>query len=312
MKLPELQQQIIHKKLDHVYLFYGEEIAIMDTYLDKMYGVMDCDVIRTETVNQAYRKMTQKTLAGKPRCLVVRDDKEFLKQEKTWATIFQLADETDNYLILIYSAIDKRTKFFKQNKDRLTEFAYLDTDVLVRYIQNELNEFKYGKILAEICSNDYSRILLEVDKIKQYSNATGKSFNSSFSELKHQGVIHQDIGDITFQFTDAILTRNVKAIEILLDQARRKGEPEIMVLSILYNGFRQILMVQGLGSNQNDATKRTGLTPWQVKMAKDKQGHYSINELMDALEVVRFAEKGIKTGQLDVETSLEYVITNIV
>ena len=163
----------------------------------------------------------------------------------------------------------------------------------------------------------YSRILLECDKIRQYIAAvkrhTGQSmdYGAALTLLVESGVIFQPIGDITFKFTDAILTRNYKDASRYLREARQKQEPEIMVLSILYNGFKQILMVQGLGRDQSEPVKRTGLTPWQVKMAKEKQGHYSISELIEALKIVRFVEKGIKTGQIDADVSLEYVIVNI-
>ena len=136
-------------------------------------------------------------------------------------------------------------------------------------------------------------------------------YGAALTLLVESGVIFQPIGDITFKFTDAILTRNYKDASRYLREARQKQEPEIMVLSILYNGFKQILMVQGLGRDQSEPVKRTGLTPWQVKMAKEKQGHYSISELIEALKIVRFVEKGIKTGQIDADMSLEYLIVNI-
>lgn len=319
MKLHELQQQIISKSLDKLYIFYGEEVGIMDIYLDKIYSVVGADVARVETVQEAYAKMRQKKLAGGPRCFVVRDDKDFLKDDKVWNNVFSLVNSSSDYLILIYSSMDKRNKFYKQNADNMTEFEKLSSAMLSKYIEKELPGISNSAAvhLAEVCECNYSRILLECDKIKNYSGGTGKWFDGEanysavLDVLLDQGVIFKPIGDITFKFTDAILTRNYKDAAEYLCQARLKGEPEIMVLSILYNGFKQILMVQGLGKDQSEPVKRTGLTAWQVKMAKEKQGHYSISELVNALKVVRFAEKGIKTGQLDAEVAFEYVIANI-
>lgn len=325
MKLHELQKQIVSKELDKVYVFTGEEIGIMDIYLDKIYSVVGCDVVRMDSVQEAYAKMTQRRISGAPRCFVVRDDKEFLKQDKIWGTVFSLAAKSPDYLILVYSSMDKRSKFYKQNTDMLTEFEKLSPEMLAKYISKELPGIKERDAckLAEICECNYSRILLECDKIRHYVHSTQKSgvvngvcdeevdFGKAMNILIEQGVIFQPIGDITFKFTDAILTRDYKNTSRYLREARQKGEPEIMVLSILYNGFKQILMVQGLGRDQSEPVKRTGLTPWQVKMAKDKQGHYSISELIEALKIVRFVEKGIKTGQIDADVSLEYVIVNI-
>jgi len=319
MKLHELQKQIVSKKLDKVYVFTGEEIGIMDNYLDKIYSIVGGDVVRTESVQEAYARMTQRRISGTPRCFVVRDDKEFLKQDKIWDTVFSLADKSPDYLILIYSSIDKRSKFYKQNTERITEFEKLSPELLVKYISKELPGIKERDAykLAEICECNYSRILLECDKIRHYAHRTHRKsngavdFGKAMNILIEQGVIFQPIGDITFKFTDAILTRDYQNTSRYLREARLKGESEVMILSILYNGFRQILMVQGLGKDQRDAVKRTGLTPWQVKMAQEKQGHYSISELIKALKIIRFVEMGIKTGQIDADVSLEYVIVNI-
>ena len=321
MKLHELQKQIVSKELDKVYVFTGEEIGIMDIYLDKIYSVVGCDVVRMDSVQESYAKMTQRRISGAPRCFVVRDDKEFLKQDKIWNTVFSLANKSSDFIILIYSSMDKRSKFYKQNTDMLTEFEKLTPDMLAKYINKELPgiQDRDAVKLAEMCECNYSRILLECDKIRQYVAAQKRkvpfsadiNWGEALKTLIEQEVIFQPIGDITFKFTDAILTRNYKDASRYLREARQKQEPEIMVLSILYNGFKQILMVQGLGRDQSEPAKRTGLTPWQVKMAKEKQGHYSISELIDALKIVRFVEKGIKTGQIDADVSLEYVIVNI-
>lgn len=318
MKLHELQQQIISKSLDKLYIFYGEEVGIMDVYLNKIYSIVNANVVRVETVQEAYVKMGQKKLSGGPRCFVVRDDKEFFKNDKVWNKVFGLVNNSSDFLILVYSSMDKRSKFYKQNTDKLTEFEKLSAEMLSKYVIKELPTMsaKAAIQLAEMCECNYNRIMLECNKIKTYADSFSSfdgsvNYESAFNTLVEQGIIYQPIGDITFKFTDAILTRNFGATAEYLRQARLKAEPEIMVLSILYNGFKQILMVQGLGKDQSEPVKRTGLTAWQVKLAKEKQGHYSISELVNALKVIRFAEKGIKTGQLETDVSLEYVIANI-
>lgn len=84
MKIHELQKQIVSKDLDKVYVFTGEEIGIMDIYLEKIYSVVNCDVVRSDSVQEAYSKMTQRRISGAPRCFVVRDDKYHALQESTY------------------------------------------------------------------------------------------------------------------------------------------------------------------------------------------------------------------------------------
>jgi DNA polymerase III delta subunit len=314
MQLIDFQKQITSKGIDKCLLLFGEETAIMDIYLSKIYKTLDVEVVRPETMREAFSRMTQKTLDKKPRCFVVRDDMDFFKDEKIWARVFNEAEKGKDYLIVIYSSMDKRSKFYKQHTEKLIEFAKLNSEMLSTYIDKLLPGLDaQDRIrMAEICDCSYSRILLECDKVKHFVSANKKYDNQSALEhLITSGVIYQPIGDITFKFTDAILTRNFRDTGLYLQQARQKQEPEIMVLSILYNSFKQILMVQGLGRDQSDACKRTGLTAWQVKLAKEKEGHYTLPQLVNALKVIRFVEKGIKTGQIDSDISLEYAIINI-
>lgn len=314
MKLPDLQKQIVSRNIDHVLLLFGEEVAIMDIYLEKIYKVTSGDVFRFDSVKEAYAKLVQRRItAGGPRVFVVRDDKEFFKADKEWAKVFTAAENGADYLILIYSTMDRRSKFYKQNQEKLCEFEKLSSSVLAGYINRLLPGMSAAEMeqFAQICECSYSRILLEANKVKHYAKVSRLEYGDAFRELLKQGVIYQPIGDITFLFTDAILTRNKRDAAKYLLQAKAIGESEILTLSVLYNGFKQILMVQGLGRDQSEPCKRTGLTPWQVKMAKEKQGHYSIAELVNALKVIRFVEKGIKTGAIDADVAVEYVIVNI-
>lgn len=323
MKLSDLQKMIVKKEICPVLLLYGEEVAIMDIYLDKIYKVTGGDVLRFDSVKEAYAKLVQRRITtGGSRVFVVRDDKDFLKADKEWAKVFAAAENSGDYLIVIYSSMDRRSKFYKHNDTRMCEFEKLSSSVLAGYIDKLLPGMTTAEKeqFAQVCECNYSRILLEADKVKHFCNytdahsgiqASSIDYGLGFKELLKRGVIYQPIGDITFSFTDAILTRNRKDTAKYLSQAKAIGESEILTLSVLYNGFKQILMVQGLGRDQSEPCKRTGLTPWQVKMAKEKQGHYSIGELVNALETIRFVEKGIKTGAIDADIAVEYVIVNI-
>lgn len=313
MTVQELQKQIMSKNIDHVLLLYGEEVAIMDEYLARLYKVLGVQPSIMESVSYAYNRLVQRRLNAAPRVIVVRDDTEFLKADKQWGKVFAAAENGDDYLIIIYSKVDKRGKFYKQNQERLCEFQKLNSSILATYVARLIPGMRESDCLefAETCECDYSRIKLEADKVNHYHAVRGGDPGRCALELIQSGVIYKPIGDITFQFTDAILTRNVRSSFEYLLKAKAVNEPSILTLSVLYNGFKQILMVQGLGRDQSEPVKRTGLTPWQVKMAKEKQGHYSLDELVNALKLIRFVEKGIKTGLIDDDVAVEYVMVNI-
>ena len=68
-------------------------------------------------------------------------------------------------------------------------------------------------------------------------------------------------------------------------------------------------MIQSCKSN--DICKTTGLKSNEVYFNKDKTGYYSIAELVNALKVLQKTEEGIKTGEIDEEISIDYVLINV-
>lgn len=313
MQVPELQKMILENSIPAILIFFGEEHAVMDVYIQKICNTLKSDVVHCELTKEAYSKMVKRRIAGGKRLFLVREDAEFIKADKDWAKVFSAAEKSGDTLLLTYASLDKRTKFYKQNTERLCEFQRLGMNVLSNYIQKLLPGFdsSASEKLIEICDFSYNRILLEVDKVRHYSNLHNLSYVDSFNYLCSRGIIYQPIGDITFEFTDSILLRNKRKAIRMLSMAKNKGESEILTLSVLYNGFRNILMVQGLGPDKSEPVKRTGLTAWQVKLAKEKMGHYTIPELINALKTIRFVEKGIKTGLIDVDIAVDYVMVNV-
>lgn len=68
-------------------------------------------------------------------------------------------------------------------------------------------------------------------------------------------------------------------------------------------------MIQSCKSN--DICKTTGLKSNEVYFNKDKTGYYRIGELVRALKIIQKTEEGIKTGLIDEDKSIDYVLCNI-
>ena len=307
-------QELVNNQVPHYNIFTGEEIAVQKIYIDKIldeYKRVDCD-----SVAQALQKSRTKSLTGSNRAFIVVDDTLYMKDEKAWEIVQNtFTKASKNILIIIYSSIDKRSKkFLSKNDEYIVSFDRLSEDVLVKYIQKDINlSDENAQKLVELCESDYSRILLEIDKIKSYTDANSKDIfpNDAFSILLEQGVIYQPIGDITFKLTDAVLRGELDTTEKYLKMAIEKEESPILVLSVLYTGFHNMLMVMDLGSNKKDASKRTGLTPFQVGQATKNIGGYKREEVKRALFIIQDVESGIKTGKYDMETAMQYAILEI-
>jgi DNA polymerase III delta subunit len=248
---------------------------------------------------------------NKSSCYIIRDDKEYLAQEKIWDTLNSGAVQGDNVIILVYSNLDKRSKFYKHHVDMLTEFEKLIPEVLAKYIKKEIGlDVKKGVQFAELCDCNYSRILLECDKIKHLAAARKCDIEMAYSIAVKEKLIHVEPKDVIFELIDAVCKRQINRSYTLLEELMSINESPLGIISLLYTNFRSMLLVQSAGAGA-DITKRTGLTGWQVKLAKEKGVHYSIGELVKAIRTIRETEKGIKTGMIEQVMAIDYILANV-
>ena len=205
-----------------------------------------------------------------------------------------------------------------KNQQNIVVSSHLSNDVLQQYIYRDLPDLceKNVSKLISYCNNDYGRILLEVDKIWQAQSSRLSNFNINldsndcFEELDKQGLFHKEIGDITFELTNAVLGGYPEKAIQKLDEAKRKGEPVMTIAYILYSGFRNLLAYQGLGSNKQGAMERTGMTKGELYGCTKNVGGYNIKEVKRNMLLCQEIESGIKMGKIDEDIALEYLVLN--
>ena len=304
--------------LPHYMIWFGEEQKIIDMYIDRIktfYKPVQC-----ESVAFVINQLRVKSLDKSNKIYIVTEDEDFRKNEQAWNNVKEMLNKSKHILLLRYANVNKKLKFYTQQKESFTEFVHLQPDILTSYIQKDINlsDSNCEKLIS-MCGNEYGRILLEIDKLKQYQQQfdylvemnqapDDTGFDNCFDILLKQGAIYSEIGDITFELTNAVLGGYPdKAIQ-KLDEAKRKGEPALRIASILYEGFRNLVSYNALGKDKKDAGKRTGLTGWQIKQCIDLNGGYSMKELIRNMMLCQKVEAGIKTGTLDDSIALDYLI----
>lgn len=308
MTIQDIQKQIINKQLDNVYIFTGEEIAIQKIYINKLAQVNNMQIEYVDSYNQIKNRLKNTNLFNEIKLYVVIDDIEFTKAELIWNELDYM--QSSNIIIFKYNNMDKRNKFYKHYENKIVEFNKLSDDVLTHYIKKEiaLNDSNC-KELINICNSNYNQILLEIDKIKNLEDARLNDYNDVFQYLDNCEAFHKEISDITFEFIDNVLKRKTKPIFELQKQLQQIDESNIKLLSLLYTGFKTVLLIQSCKSN--DICKTTGLQYYQVKYNQDKVNIYSTSELVNVLKLIQYVEEGIKTGTIDETISIDYLLVNI-
>ncbi|NMB19144.1 MAG: hypothetical protein GX984_06815, partial [Erysipelothrix sp.] len=302
---------IVKKTLQPLYIFTGEEIAIMNIYIDKIAEIIGVKPNRVDSVSSIFSRLQNQSFLSKPNCYVIRDDREYMQQENVWESMNLGTVQGDNIIILIYTNLDKRSRFYKQHTDRLVEFEKLIPEVLAKYIKRDIGlDIKDGVQLANICDCNYSRIILESDKLKQLAAAKDIDIHTAYQIALQERLIYIEPKDVIFDLIDAACKRQVQRSFDLWEELKLINESPLGVISLLYTNFRSMLLVQSAGAGA-DITKRTGLTGWQVKLAKEKGVNYNIGELVSAIRTIRETEKGIKTGAIEQQMAIDYILTSV-
>jgi len=313
MDVATLKAKIKSKQLPKYLIFSGPEWKVQDIYIQQIAKVTGKEVKYIDSVTDIFSQLKNRSFVKKSVIYKVRDDKELLTNEKLQQNIESVL--ADNMLIHTLTSVDKRTKYYKTYKDTIVDFEQLTDANLKKYIKKEINlSDRNCQILIEICEHDYGRILLEIDKIKRYAQAYPEEFDdvgfdTYFKRLVEDGTIYEPPYDAIFDLVDAILDRKVNESFDLLQQSYDVGEATMVMLSVLYNNTKAVLQVQ---TYEGDSiTKGTGLTGWQVKNASKHKGRYSDKTLIYIVRLVQKIESGIKTGKMEDEYAMQYLLTHI-
>lgn len=309
MELMTLKNHIKTNRFDNIYIFAGDEWKVQEIYIEQMTKVIGRRVY-LDSVTELLQKLSR-TLFNSSRTLyLLRDDKEYMMNEKAQKRVLETL--SDNVLVLLVSSVDKRTKFYKTYSESFIEFSTLEHAVLKRYVQKQIKlSDRNTERLMEVCENNYGRILLEIDKIQKCYTSV-ENLDEVFEILISQNVIYQPPYDAVFDFVDEVLHRHRSKAFDLYEQCRAIGESTLVMLSVLYTNAKQVLQVQSCKTSDTaQIGKTTGLTAWQIKKAREKLNRYSVGELVYMLKLIHSVEKGIKTGRIEEEYAMQYVLVNV-
>ena len=311
MNIVTLKSQIKSGELDSFYIFTGPERILLHTYIEMMAKNTKSVVVYLDDVTELVKKLGVKSMLKSRQIYVLRDNKDFLSSDELQAK-FEHFKASDSIVILVYTSIDKRSKLYKKFQDKIVQFDYLSEDVLVKYIQKEIDlSTKNCKILIDICDRDYGRILLEMDKIKQYAEGNVTLIrnveNNAFEILLDSGVIHINPQDRIFDFVDAVLNCKPKKSFEIYSECKEFGESTFVMLTNLYNNAKRVLQYQTCTSK--DIEKATGMTSQQIYHAKNKSGVYSDEDLIYLMKLIQKCDTAIKTGTIEEDIAVPYMLT---
>src|SRR5574344_781940 len=302
MTIIDLKDQIIKNNLSNFYIFTGTEIGIINIYLQQMSNKLGLPITRADSILSIYGKCQGGSLFGDSTGFyVIRDDRDFMKQEQLFDTI--KTSIRKNVIVLLYDKIDSRVKFGKHFKDDIVAFEKLTPNVLKSYIKKEIPlSDKNIETLMEVCGGSYDMCMLEVDKISQFVmsgeiRGYDMTYDEAFTDLLECGVIYQPEETDVFKFTDAVCNRNKKLAFELEQVLMANNNSSINILGTLYNSMKSVMLIQVCESK--NISEVTGLDNRLIYFNKKYVGKYSSGELVKAIKLISKVIEGVKNGWID-------------
>ena len=314
MTIIDLKDQIIKNNLSNFYIFTGTEIGIINIYLQQMSNKLGLPITRADSILSIYGKCQGGSLFGdSTEFYVIRDDRDFMKQEQLFDTI--KTSIRKNVIVLLYDKIDSRLKFGKHFKDDIVAFEKLTPNVLKSYIKKEIPlSDKNIETLMEVCGGSYDMCMLEVDKISQFVmsgeiRGYDMTYDEAFTDLLECGVIYQPEETDVFRFTDAVCSRNKRLAFELEQVLMANNNSSINILGTLYNSMKFVMLIQVCESK--NISEVTGLDNRLIYFNKKYVGKYSSGELVKAIKLISKVIEGVKNGWIDDVYATKYVLVNI-
>lgn len=303
MQLWDLKKCIMENNIPHLMIFTGEERTLMYTYINEVMNRLKLEKTCVDTIVEAYNKACAKSLLTlSKKLLIVKDDKSALSDDKMVKALVN----SSNYVIVLLSSVDKRAQYYKSLSNYIVSFDKMSEDILMQVLKPLCNiQESYLKWLIEVCDRDYGRCLLELDKVRIFSK---EQQNDLFAKFARDGIIYCQIPDCIFDFSNAILKRDIKRSYSLWEDLKLRGDSPIQIFSVLYNNFRNLMIVQ---LSEHPTKESTGLEEKQINGIKWNKGKYTDSELVDIVLLIGELDTMIKQGTISEDVSMEYFLAKV-
>ena len=332
--LMELKKQIKNGDIKPLYLFYGEEDYLKETYINQIrdlvpdggfpefnhiYLTGSLPFSEYDDAWEAFPMMADRKL------IVIKDSGimksgRAAKDEESHSTeenksfwqekLTHISDDT--VVIFSETSVDKRSVIYKAiaKQGTVVEFQHMsDADLVTWVIKQCLDRRR------RISKDTAQRLVSRVDPgLNNLNNELKKLFDFCGEEIYASDidrVVSKSLNVITFDLTNAVMEGDAKkALAVLNDVKANSKESSFAVLYLLLASFEKILHAKLLGSKSlPEIAAELGTAPFIAQRYVNSAKGFSEDALVKMVTRVAEIDLEIKEGRCDEWTALYEYIT---
>lgn len=313
-----------------IYLLLGKDDFTKKEFIDDLFakGSFEMQVLSVDSsASDVAREYFSSDLFGGKRLLFgegLLGRTEFA--EEFFAALGKEGGKTENVLVFLESALDKRkkeTKAILANKSlKVVEFEILFGDDLKKWVSTRAKSaglsFERGVLdlfLARLGACDLWQATSEINKLKTFAG------DSEVSAAAVADLVAENIEEDVFAITNAIGDKNRPlAVSLLTNYFDRlPGTDEktkvISLSALLSDQFRNILILKGLseeGRSESAIVKEMEFTPGRVFIYKKLASRFSEDKLLDALRKFELLDMEVKTTSGPAALQLFMIVESVI
>ena len=325
--MDQVKQQIEQKNLGSLYLFFGEETFLIETYRSRILRSLMTEADELMNLDELNGPVTAETIINcaetfplmvDRRLVIVHDSGLFatVKSEDEIETIssFFARVPSETVLLFIESKVDKRSRVYKalEANGTAVEFQQLDEDALARWIMIEARRrrLRMDKLTAlyliHIAGTDMHDLEMEMNKVFAYKEGTGV-------------VVREDIDPIVtispetniFHMMDAIGNQRAQEAYRIYRNLLKAGENEYYIFSLVRRQIDMLFKTAVYRRDRYDAAaiaKAMSVQPFVARKNLQQASKFSVKKLKDAMEETLRYDVGIKNGTITAGRAIELLI----
>lgn len=316
-----LNQDIKERSFRPVYLLYGEETFLVNSYKNRLKeAVLGDDTMNFSRyegkgidVSELIRQADTMPFFAEKRLILVEDSGFFKASSEELASYLPSMPDT-TCIIFAESQVDKRNRLYKKVKELgyAAEMQRQDAAQLARWAGGILAREgrkitgRTMELFLSMTGEDMENIRMELEKLVCYT--MGRDVITK-EDVDAVGTVH--VTSRVFDMVAAIVAGNTKKAMDLYEDLLTLKEPPMRILFLIARQFNQLLQIKELtaaGKDKGAIASALKVPPFAVGKLTAQARAFTRDQILSWVTLCVETEEAVKTGRLSDRLAVELLI----
>jgi len=334
MTIEDLEKELKEGKLRGIYLFYGEELFLLETSLKRIkanFGEtikgINYVTIDANNLNSLISEIETPSFGYEKKLIICRNSGLLKKEGKRKNTeLATFKEKLNDYikkniktinetvvLVIIEDDIQKQELVTTIEKNGVSvKFDFQKPIQIEKRMKSICNSYKVNidgptlNYFIECCGTNMQELINEIRKLIEYAGENG-----TIDKIAIDKLCIKKLESIIFELTDSLGKKEIgKALQVLRNLVYAK-EPIQRILITLYNHFKKLYYTLLAQKTNRDLVETLNLKTNQtflVNKYKMQAKYFKERELRQILQELIDLDYNFKSGNIDLQVGLESIL----